>query len=188
MSDGMVDIETLLADYSKNFDRSSDRACRTALDFILNGEHRSTMGWRFFHIHQKGNSPNLGDQDQATDNRSQGLPTLWDDMRIFSNVAFSHTITRSANETSMGSFLGTVVNGTIERGIGRVLSHVRRGPMNRFKRRHQSFLLVVQAKKHLGFDGALPELVVYLASLHQSRLERNRSDATVYGVVSDGYS
>ena len=77
----------------------------------------------------------------------------------------------------------------VDRGIGRVLPHVfRYGPMNRIKRSYQSFLLVVQAKKTLGFDGALPELVVYLASLHQSRLERNRSDATVYGVVSDGYA
>jgi hypothetical protein len=197
MSDDAVDIETLLANYSENFDRSSNATCITALDYIL-AECLTVMvsivplwvAFPFtFHIHQKGNSPNLEDQKQATDNRSQGLPTPWDDIRIFNNVAFFHTITHPANGKSMGSFLGTVVNGTIDRGIGRVLPHVfRHGPMNRIKRSHQSFLLVVQAKETLGFDGALPELVVYLASLHQSRLERNRSDATVYGVVSDGYA
>lgn len=29
--------------------------------------------------------------------------------------------------------------------------------------------------------------MVYLASIRQSRLQRERSDATVYGVVSDGF-
>ncbi|KAI0273070.1 hypothetical protein BGY98DRAFT_936469 [Russula aff. rugulosa BPL654] len=41
-------------------------------------------------------------------------------------------------------------------------------------------LLIVQAKKKtLSHNCALPELVVYLVSLHQSRLRGNRSDATV---------
>ncbi|KAI0277086.1 hypothetical protein BGY98DRAFT_934673 [Russula aff. rugulosa BPL654] len=43
-------------------------------------------------------------------------------------------------------------------------------------------LLIVQAKKKtLSHNCALPELVVYLVSLHQSRLRGNRSDATVFG-------
>jgi hypothetical protein len=56
------------------------------------------------------------------------------------------------------------------------------------KRRFQSLLLVVEAKTAFNLTRALPELVVYLASIHQSRLQRQRRDATVCGVVSDGYS
>jgi hypothetical protein len=45
----------------------------------------------------------------------------------------------------------------------------------------------VEAKSDGSVDQALPQLLVYLASLHQSRLQRHRSDASVYGVASDGY-
>ncbi|KAF9507640.1 hypothetical protein BS47DRAFT_281589 [Hydnum rufescens UP504] len=34
---------------------------------------------------------------------------------------------------------------------------------------------------------AFTQLIVYLGSLRQSRLSRNRSDTSVYGVASDGY-
>ena len=87
-------------------------------------------------------------------------------------------------------FLGTIVNGRIYRGIGRVLPYGRRGSMKP-KRCLQSLLLVVQAKTPFRFDCALPELVVYMASLHQSRLQRkvrNQGDATVYGAVSNGFA
>jgi hypothetical protein len=84
-------------------------------------------------------------------------------------------------------FLGTIVNGRIYRGIGRVLPYGRRGSMKP-KRCLQSLLLVVQAKTPFRLDCALPELVVYMASLHQSRLQRNRPNATVYGGVSNGFA
>jgi hypothetical protein len=45
----------------------------------------------------------------------------------------------------------------------------------------------VEAKFDGSVDQALPQLLVYLASLRQSRLQRHRSDASVYGVASDGY-
>jgi hypothetical protein len=78
--------------------------------------------------------------------------------------------------------------GGVDHGIGRVLLPGRSGAMKCPKRRFQSLLLVVEAKTAFNLDRALPQLVVYLASLHQSRLQRNRSDATVYGVASDGYA
>jgi hypothetical protein len=56
------------------------------------------------------------------------------------------------------------------------------------KRRFHSLLLIVEAKTAFNLESALPQLVVYLASLHQSRVQRNRTDATVFGAVSDGYS
>ena len=36
ISDGMVGIETLMGNYSENFERSSKAVCRTAIDIILN--------------------------------------------------------------------------------------------------------------------------------------------------------
>jgi hypothetical protein len=166
--------------------------------FDGNGEHRSYImrGVSIhLHIHQKGNlhvhqKGDLNSEYQATDNRAERTPTPWDDVKVFGDVAFSHTITRPAKRKSVASFLGTIVNGRVDRAIGRVhwLRGGRCGSMKLPKRRLQSLLLVVRAKKPLSVDCALPELVVYLASLRQSRLQRNRSDATVYGVVSDGYA
>jgi hypothetical protein len=49
-------------------------------------------------------------------------------------------------------------------------------------------LLAVEAKKMHNLDSAFPQLVVYLASIRESRLSQGQSDASVYGVASDGYS
>jgi hypothetical protein len=139
------------------------------------------------HIHQKGNHLRLEDQDhQATtsNNRAQRTPTRWDNVKIFGKVSFSHMITRPANGKSVGDFLGIIVNGRVDHGIGRVVPY---SPADT-KRRFQCLLLVVEAKTAFNLTRALPELVVYLASIHQSRLQRQRGNATVYGVVSDGYS
>jgi hypothetical protein len=145
------------------------------------------------HIHQKGNHLMLEDQDhQATtsNNCAQRTPTHWDNIKMFGEVSFSHKISRPANGKSVGNFLGTVVNGRVDYGIGRVVPHsddsddMKKQP----KRRFQSLLLVVEAKTAFNLIRALPQLVVYLASIHQSRLQRRRRNATVYGVVSDGYS
>lgn len=77
-------------------------------------------------------------------------------------------------------FVGTTVNGRVDHGIGRVVTST--NPKQRF----QSLLLIVEAKTTINLSRATPQLVVYLGSIHQSRLQRNRRDATVYGVVSDG--
>ena len=37
-------------------------------------------------------------------------------------------------------------------------------------------------------DAAVSQLITYLACLHQSRVWGRRTDASVYGVASDGYS
>ncbi len=137
------------------------------------------------HVHQKGN---VQSEDQASDNRTEGTPTPSDNIKIFGDVSFSHRISPPANGKSVGSFLGITVNGRVDHEIGLVIpptpSH--RGS-NHHKRRFRSLLLLIEAKTELNLNQALPQLVVYLASLHQSRLQRQRSDATVYGVVSDGY-
>ena len=82
----------------------------------------------------------------------------------------------------MGS---TIINGRVDCAIGRALPYHYCGSTKHFKRRFQAFLLIVQAKKPLNVDGALPELVVYLATLRRSRLQQERTNATVYGAVYD---
>jgi hypothetical protein len=131
----------------------------------------------FTFIHQKGN-------DLRSEDHTQRIPTCWDNVKIFGKVSFSHMITRPANGKSVGDFLGTVVNGRVDHGIGRVVPY----SCADTKRRFQSLLLVVEAKTALNLTGALPQLVVYLGSIHQSRIQRQRRNATVYGCVSDGYS
>lgn len=80
----------------------------------------SSMGNVSIHLHlrQKGSHLNL--EDQPTDNRAQGTPTPWNDIKVFGEVSVSHTITHPTNGKSVVSFLGTTVNGRINRVIGRV--------------------------------------------------------------------
>jgi hypothetical protein len=47
-------------------------------------------------------------------------------------------------------------------------------------------MLIVTAKFAYSVQQALPQLIVYLASLRQSRLQRERADCSVYGATSDG--
>ena len=90
----------------------------------------------------------------------------------------------------MGDFLGTIVNGRVDHGIGHIipyscsdLSNCRSHPKGLF----HTLLLVVKAKATASLNHAIPQLVVYLASIHQSRLEKD-NDASVYGAASDGNS
>ena len=103
------------------------------------------------------------------------LPMPFDNVKIFSEIAFTHTVTFTP---------GTVVSGCVDHSIGRVLDPT---PQNR-KRRFQSLLLAVEAKKMHNLDLALPQLVVYLASIRESHLSQGQSDASVYGIASDGYT
>ena len=96
-------------------------------------------------------------------------------------MSFSHKIIPPRT----GHFYpATVVNGRVDHGIGIILKS---GAKNTPNHRFHSLLLVVEAKFERSVDRALPQLVVYLACLHQSRLRRLRSDASVYGLASDGY-
>ena len=50
-----------------------------------------------------------------------------------------------------------------------------------------SLLLAVGAKSKDNVETALPQLVVYLACLHQARMACGRSDCSVYGIASDEF-
>lgn len=85
--------------------------------------------------------------------------------------------------SSPSSYPGVTVNGRVDHGIGRTITSLRKSG----KRHFQSLLLLVEAKTVASIEAAFSQLVVYLGSLRQSRLSRNRIDASVYGVASDGY-
>ena len=53
-------------------------------------------------------------------------------------------------------------------------------------RRFHSLLLCVEAKVKGDVESAYGQLVVYLASLRESRINRGRSDSSVYGIATDG--
>jgi hypothetical protein len=111
----------------------------------------------------------------------------WDNVKIFGKVSFTHTIIHPANGKSVGDFLGTIVKGRVDHGIGRIVPHSHRDTRSQPKRRFQFLLLLVEAKPAFNLDRALPQLLVYLGS-PPSRLRRKRSNAAVYGVVSGGHS
>jgi hypothetical protein len=74
------------------------------------------------------------------------------------------------------------ITGQIHYGIGRKL------PSDTASRTlFHSLVLVVEAKADGYVDSALPQLLVYLAAIRQSREARGRSDTSVYGVASDGH-
>ncbi|KAF8223654.1 hypothetical protein L208DRAFT_530182 [Tricholoma matsutake] len=88
-------------------------------------------------------------------------PNSLQDIKIYGEVSFTHTI---IPRTTMLPSHNTIR-----------------------KRRFYSLLLLIEAQFHNSVDHAIPQLIVYLASLRQSRLQRNRTDASVYGLASDGY-
>ena len=53
--------------------------------------------------------------------------------------------------------------------------------------RFHSLLLCVESKVDGILANALGQLVVYLGSLRQSRIDRRKNDSSVYGVVTDGF-
>ena len=74
--------------------------------------------------------------------------------------------------------MGTIVKSRVDRAIGRYV---------RGSRNFQSQLLAVMAKRAYTLEHAISPLVVYLACLRQARLSRNRRDASVFGLASNGY-
>ena len=71
----------------------------------------------------------------------------------------------------MSDFLGIIVNRRLDHGIGRIIPHRHDDTTTQPRRRFQSVLLVVEAKTVVNLTRALTQLVVYLASIHQSRLQ-----------------
>ena len=124
---------------------------------------------------QKGLDEDAGDGDTRPK-----TPNPLNDIKIYGEVSFTHkVISRSSPDI--------VVVGRVDYSIGRILKTRFKDAVDKRKRFFYSLLLVVEAKYDQGVVQALDQLIVYLASLRQSRLQRNRLDASVFGLASDGY-
>ncbi|KIL64202.1 hypothetical protein M378DRAFT_628576 [Amanita muscaria Koide BX008] len=157
-------LRSLVENYTRNFDCSSEAVCRTAVDFILN------LGM----FDCNGNHV-----DPAAEMLRQKTPAPFDDIRIYGKVAFNHEVIPSTSPQRLS------VSGRLDYGIGRTLSRAGSAEAQR-RRRFQCLLVIIEAKAEGAVGMALPQLLVYLVCLRHSRLERNRTDASVYGVSSDG--
>ena len=122
------------------------------------------------------------DEDADDGDTRPKTPNPVNDIKIYGEVSFTHkVISRSSPDI--------IVGGRVDYGIGHILkakAHVK-DAVDRRRRFFYSLLLLVEAKFDQSVVQALDQLIVYLASLRQSRLQRNRPDASVYGVASDGY-
>jgi hypothetical protein len=99
---------------------------------------------------------------------------------VHCEVPFSHEILTPVGEFSPGS----IVSGRVDQSIGFVIRSRTKAPNYGF----HSLLLVIDAKVAGCVNQALPQLIVYLACLRHSRLQRQRNNASVYGVASDGFT
>jgi len=152
------------------FDRLSESTCRTAIDFLLN-DCLTVM---------KGDEVEV---EAAGDTRPK-TPDPWSDIKVYGEVSFTHKV---ISRTTTLPSPNIVVGGRVDHGIGRILKSPAKNATDQRKRRFYSLLLLVEAKFHGSVAQAIPQLIVYLAALRQSRLERNRTDTSLYGLASDGY-
>jgi len=111
-------------------------------------------------------------------------PSPLHDIKIFGEVSFNHKVISRKPTLSSPNI---VVSGRVDHSIGHILKYRAKNATDQRKRLFYSLLLLVEAKHDDSVDHAIPQLIVYLASLRQSRLQRNRMDASVYGLASDGY-
>jgi hypothetical protein len=131
---------------------------------------------------QKGN--NVDHSAEETVGHHQKTPTPCDDIQIYGEVTFEHKkLRRSKTLPVSASPSGITISGCLDYAIGRVIKR----PFGARRRHFQSCLIIVTAKTQYGVHLAVPELIVYLACLHESRRQRKRTDASVYGVSSDGF-
>ena len=147
-----------MENYGKNFDRRTKAGCRIVVKTTLNETLTilvSLQNYRQYlkHIqsHQKGNDGN------SKSRQSSNPPhTIFQDQSVLRGIVLAPSVKSRA----------IVVNGRVDLGIGHTL-HSTQDPA---KRRFQSPLLIVEAKRTYNLSGAVVQLVVYLDSLHQSRL------------------
>jgi hypothetical protein len=123
---------------------------------------------------QKGNHADPAAEN--TSDRQQKLPTPFDDIQIYGDVTFYHKVL-PGSETLPNSPSRLTVDGCLDCGIGRVIKHS--WTEQRYRRRFHCFLAIVTAKDQFGVGLFLPQLLAYLASLRQSRLQRNWTDASM---------
>jgi len=104
-------------------------------------------------------------------------PTPWDGVKVHCEVSFTHPINHIPTSDDI------VVGGRVDHGVGIV---IRSGKKKAFNQLFHSLLLCIEAKFNGRLTDAFTQLIVYLGSLRQSRINRGRSNTSVYGVATDG--
>lgn len=89
---------------------------------------------------------------------------------MFCEISFTHSINHTPNSE------GVVVGGRVDHGVLQLV--------NRSNRRFHSLLLCVEAKIKGNLGSAYGQLVTYLASLRESRINQGMADSSVYGVAT----
>lgn len=154
-------LESLLENYIGIYDRSTEAGCRVATDFLL-CECLAVM------------------RGTTRSTAGRRTPTRWDIVKVHCDILFNHTI--NPMPTISKTTPKTIIGGRVDHGVGIVIRSSKKVP-NRF---FHTLLLCVEAKRHGILSDAVAQLVVYLASLRQSRLNRGRSNASVHGIATDG--
>lgn len=105
-------------------------------------------------------------------------PKPYSNVKVFCELSFRHSINSTLASNSEAV---VVVSGRIDHGVGIVFQ-----PINKPKRCFHSLLLCVEAKVKDNLGSAYGELVVYLASLRESYINKGKSYSSVYGIATDG--
>jgi hypothetical protein len=117
--------------------------------------------------------------------RQLNAPGPLDDIRVYGELFFNHRMIPQS--TTVSSSSPTFITGRLDYSIGRVLAGTGGKAQNQRSRRFRSCLIIIEAKIQRAVTLALPQLLVYLACPHQSRVRRS-TNSSVYGVASDGYT
>jgi len=130
---------------------------------------------------QKGN--HVEGESQDTSDRRQTAPQPYSKIKVYREVTFNHEVLPRSKTLQHTSARAMTVTGCLDYSVGRVMPTIHAG----LERRFQCLLVIVEAKARYLVSEVLSELLVYLACLRQSRIQRHRTDASAYGVASDGY-
>lgn len=103
-------------------------------------------------------------------------------IKVYCEVSFLHKIGNAS----------LAVGGRVDIGVAIALPSIATNsfPSNSPKkpnRRFHSLLFCAEAKVKDNPRSGVPQLIVYLGSLRQSRINRGKSDCSVYGVATDGF-
>lgn len=177
---------SLLVNHSRTYNRSSKSARKINVDLLLCECIALLVSWLYILLVilfkckrlQRGKVSATPTQP-TEDHDGRRTPTSWDTVKVHCDVSFNHTINRMPTTSKK-----TVVGGRVDHGVGIILRS-KKSPYRFF---FHSLLLCVEAKFHGRLVNAFAQLVVYLACLRQSRVNQGRSDSSVYGVATDGFS
>ena len=105
-------------------------------------------------------------------------PTPWDSVQVHCEVSLSHPINHMPTTID-----DIVVGGRVDHGVGIIIKSRRKKALTKWP--FQSLLLCAMANLMAAFMMLYLNLLC-ISSLRQSRVNRGRSDTSVYGIATDG--